>query len=72
MGDYSFLLFARPSFIEGAARIFDFGNSLTEYNYSENGEQADALALRADYEAIAGDMRKAFSTGPVGRKLGKQ
>ena len=72
MGDYSFFLFARPSFIEGTAPIFDFGNSLTEYNYSENGEQANALALYADYRVIADDMRKAIAAKNVSRRLVEQ
>ncbi len=49
-------LFARPSFVEGIARILDFGDTLTEYNRSE---QADALALRADWRAVATELRRA-------------
>ena len=35
-------LFARPSFIEGLARIFDFGGTLNEYNTSILTDEAAA------------------------------
>jgi hypothetical protein len=47
-------LYARPSFLEGLARIFDFGGTLNEYNQSLTPKQADFLALRADWLTIAG------------------
>ena len=40
-------LYARPSAVEGVARLLDFGNCLNEYNRSATTEQADARALRA-------------------------
>ena len=49
-------LYARPSAIEGVARILDFGNTLNEYNYSSTPEQADFLALRADWRVAARDL----------------
>ena len=49
MGTYSFLLFARPSFLEGMARILDFGNTLSEYNCAPSWNQADALAIESDW-----------------------
>ena len=49
-------LYAQPSAIEGVARIFDFGNTLNEYNYSKTPEQADFLALRADWRVAARDL----------------
>ena len=58
-------LYARPSFLEGLARIFDFGNTLDEYNQSLTPEQADSLALRADWLTIAGDLRKAVQEADV-------
>jgi len=36
----TFNLFARPSFIEGISRVFDFGATLQMYNYSK-GEKKD-------------------------------
>lgn len=57
MSDRSTFLFARPSFIEGMARNFDFGNTMTEYNRSQSEEQADAIALRNDWYAVGDDLR---------------
>lgn len=54
-------LYARPSFIEGAARIFDFGNSLNEYNSSPSGEMADEIALRMDWAVVGIDLLNAMT-----------
>jgi hypothetical protein len=59
MGDTSFL-FAKPSFIEGFARIIDLGTTLDEYNESITPEQADFLAIRNDWEVIGKDIVIAF------------
>lgn len=61
MNTYFEFLYARPSFVEGVARILDFGNTLNEYNYSRAPEQADFLALRADWRVAARDMGIALS-----------
>ncbi|MBI4266932.1 MAG: hypothetical protein HY668_01020 [Chloroflexi bacterium] len=53
-------LFARPSFLEGVARIMDFGNTLNEYNYSESDEAADEIALRMDWAIVGDDLRDAI------------
>ena len=60
MSDFSTILFATPSGIEGAARIFDWGNLLNEYNRSSTPEQADELALFADWNATGKDIRLAM------------
>lgn len=57
MNDYSDLLFARPSFLEGVARVLDLGSTLNEYNCSMTPEQADQLALRSDLQRIGSDAR---------------
>lgn len=57
MNDTCEILYATPSFTEGIGRILDFGNTLTEYNTSNSSEQADFLALRADWRAVAADLR---------------
>ena len=57
MGSY---LFARPSFLLGMASILDFGNTLTEYNYANDGDQADYLALRSDWYAVGADVKMAL------------
>lgn len=61
MYDDSEFLFARPSFLEGVARIMDFTGSLNEYNTSNSGEQADTRALRADWTAVGKDIKKAMN-----------
>ena len=53
-------LYARPSAVEGVARIMDFGNTLNEYNYSSTSDDADFLALRADWRVVARDLGIAF------------
>ena len=53
-------LFARPSIVEGIARILDFGNTLNEYNYSRSDEEADEKACRLDWVMVGSDLRRAF------------
>ena len=68
VGDMSSFLFARPSFTEGFARTLDFGNTLSEYNRSLNGEQADLVAFWMDYRAIGFDMKKEIEEARRGLK----
>jgi hypothetical protein len=58
--DRSFFLFARPSFVGGVARLFDFGGTLNTYNISATSEMADARAFYEDWKAIGDDMRAAL------------
>jgi hypothetical protein len=69
MNEFSSILFARPSFAEGASRILDFGNLLNEYNHSLSADQADELAIRADWLAIGEDFRLILNkhAGAAGR-----
>lgn len=73
MSDYSTILFASPSFVEGVSRVLDMGNTLGEYNCSPSGEAADAYALLADWRAVGEDLRQAIrqwkseNRKPVGR-----
>jgi hypothetical protein len=60
MCEMSQLLFARPSFVEGMARIIDLGCTLTEFNRSPDGETADAIALASDWCAVGQDLRNAI------------
>jgi hypothetical protein len=53
-------LFARPSFLEGVARNLDLFGVLNVYNYSENGEKADAKALLSDWAAIYRDLNNSY------------
>lgn len=61
MGIYSSFLFARPSYLEGAGRLLDFGDTLTEFNRSLDDEQADRLALWADWSAVGDDIGAVIS-----------
>jgi hypothetical protein len=54
-------LYARPSFLEGMARIADVGNLLNEYNSSLSEEQADYLALKADWAMVGRDLSDAIA-----------
>jgi hypothetical protein len=60
MSDYTTFLFARPSFLEGLARIFDFSGSLNQYNTSKTPDQADARAIHADWHAVGEDLWNAL------------
>ena len=60
METYSDFLYARPSFLEGVARIFDLRGTLNEYNVSPTGKEADAVAIWSDWAAIGQDMRDAI------------
>ncbi len=54
------ILFARPSFLEGFARIFDLGGTLNQYSTSSSAQEADARAMRADWAAVGDDIRSAM------------
>ena len=70
--DQTMFLIARPSLIEGIARLIDFGDTLTEYNYALDGQQADELALRADLIALGNDVMAVDASLNSGRGLGKR
>jgi hypothetical protein len=57
---HSFRLFARPTFTEGVARVFDFANVLQKYRYDTTDHEADANALRSDWMAVGDDIRHAI------------
>ncbi len=58
---WSTFLFARASVVEGVARSLDIGGTLQAYNGSQSGQEADELALKADFHAIGDDLRRAIS-----------
>ena len=49
-------LYARPSFIEGIARVVDLGATLQIYNGSDSEIKADIDALRNDWRSVGNDM----------------
>lgn len=53
-------LFARPSFLEGIARIVDVSGSLNTYNVATSGDEADARAIESDWKAIGHDVKVAL------------
>lgn len=53
-------LYAKPSFLGGLARLFDFSGFMNTYNDSPNEEMADYLAMKSDWEAVGSDMWKAI------------
>jgi hypothetical protein len=59
---HSFRLFARPTFLEGVARVFDFANVLQNYRHDTTEHEADTNALRSDWIAVGDDLRHAIST----------
>ena len=58
--------FVLPSFLSGLARLFDFTGSLDPPIYREPPEQADAMAIRRDWEAVGDDLEHALAAfGPA-------
>lgn len=60
MTNRSTYLFASPSFAEGAGRLFDFADNLTEYNCVATPEIADIVAIWQDWSAVGDDLREAI------------
>jgi predicted nucleotide-binding protein (sugar kinase/HSP70/actin superfamily) len=58
MTDY---LFARPSILEGIGRNIDLFGLMNDYNYSQNGTEADVKALLNDWAVVYGDLYKAYN-----------
>lgn len=54
-----FVLYTRPSFFEGIARLFDITGSLNKYNKSRTPEEADFRAIRSDWEAVGNEISSA-------------
>lgn len=49
-------LFARPSWLSGIARVFDFWGLYDRYNTSRSPRIADAKAVYSDWRAVGGDI----------------
>jgi len=56
----STFLFALPTWQEGAGRLVDFGDSLTEYNRTHPPEDPDARAIAQDWLAVGDYLRRAL------------
>lgn len=57
----TFDLFALPSWAEGAGSIIDMAGSFHNYNDSPTPSEADAKALRSDWEAVGMDFLTAIN-----------
>lgn len=55
------ILFARPSFLSGFARIMDLFPLRERYNSSPTEEIADRRALHSDWKAVGDDIRDAIA-----------
>lgn len=69
MNQLSGYLYANPSFLEGVARLMDISGSLSEYNIARTPEEADMLALWADWQVVGDDLRQATFSYPELNKL---
>ena len=62
-GKYRRFNYARPSFIEGMARIFDFTGALDVYEIPETDaakRRADVIALRRSWVCVGDHVRNAM------------
>lgn len=53
-----------PSFLQGAARVLDIGQTraLWDYCWVESPQEADARAIASDWLAVGDDLRLAIKT----------
>lgn len=58
MGRYTTRLYARPSYLSGAARTLDIGGTFDSYVMSRTPQEADLAALASDFMATADDFRR--------------
>ena len=56
MNRSNFSLYAKPSFIEGVARLMDLCGVLNVYNTSKTSQEADYRAMLADWESLGQDF----------------
>lgn len=61
LSNYTGFLFARPSFLEGIGRLFDIGGTLNEYNTSPTPQEADRIALTADWMSVGDALTSAMA-----------
>lgn len=55
-------LYSRPSFLRGLAAALDIGSTLTIYNESKTGEEADSKAIYSDWVAVGDNISFALDT----------
>lgn len=54
-----YYLFAKPTAIDGVARIFDLAGSMQMYNSNKTGAEADAREIYSDWKNVGLDILKA-------------
>lgn len=60
-------LFSTPSYLSGAANIFNIGGDFYEYNISSSQGEADCKAIRNDFNIVGSDLEKA-TVETIGKK----
>ena len=58
---YSAFLFANPSFVHGTAHLLDFWGTYDSYNYCRTREEADMVALYADWRSVGEELFHALN-----------
>ncbi len=53
-------LFAQPSLVAGAARVFDLFGQFDDYNSSDTPQEADAKAIASDWLIVGQDIADAI------------
>jgi hypothetical protein len=61
MSEYTTLLYAKPSFHEGLARVLDIGATFDAYNDSPSPGEADYVATVSDWYAVGADLLHAIN-----------
>ena len=61
MDDLFRIVYPRPSFLTGAARVFDLGGVLTEFQLDRTPAQSALLAPQSDWEAVGRDILAAIA-----------
>jgi len=56
------VLYSRPSWLTGVARLFDFWGLFDSYNTSKSEQLADSRALAADWMAVGADLQHSMDT----------
>ena len=52
-------LFSTPTYLSGAANIFNIGGNFYDYNSSKTEVEADCKAIRNDFKMVGIDLEKA-------------
>ena len=68
MDSISDTLYTAPSFVEGAARVLDLGNTMAVYNSSPTPEEADSVSFGMDCAVVGYDIRSAHKSGDPAKR----